>query len=82
MVLSCQSLSVSLAMPTNLISRDHCIFLYGTITILPDDIILMTRHNGVFLTNLTRKHTKHGFRFSSSILETLGKATSCIVFGT
>ena len=75
MVLSCQSLSVSLAMPTNLISRDHCIFLYGTITILPDDIILMTRHNGVFL-------TKHGFRFSSSILETLDKATSCIVFGT
>ena len=36
----------------------------------------------VFLTNLTRNHTKHGFRFSSSILETLDKTTACIVFGT
>ena len=37
---------------------------------------------GVFLTNLTRNHIKHGFRFSGSILETLDKTTACIVFDT
>ena len=36
----------------------------------------------VFLTNLTGNRTKHGFRFSSSILETLDKTTACIVFCT
>ena len=33
LLLSCQSLPVSLAMFTNLIRRDYCISLYGTITI-------------------------------------------------
>ena len=41
-----QSLSVSLAMPTDLIRRDYCISLYATMTILPDDVIMMARHNG------------------------------------
>ena len=46
MLLLCQSLSASLAMPTNLKRRDYCISLYGTMTILSDDIIVMTGHNG------------------------------------
>ena len=46
LLMSCQSLSVSLAMPTNLIRIDYCISLYGTMTVLPDDVIVMTRGNG------------------------------------
>ena len=33
MLLSCQSLSISLEMPTNLIRRDYCISLYRTMTV-------------------------------------------------
>ena len=47
-LLLCQSLSVSLATPTYLIRRDYCISLYGTMAILPDDVIVMTRVNGRF----------------------------------
>ena len=46
LLLSCQGLSVSLAMPTYLIRIDYCISLYGTMTVLPDDVIVMTRGNG------------------------------------
>ena len=46
MLLLSWSLSVSLIMPTDLIRRDYCISLYGTMTTLPDDVIVMTRHNG------------------------------------
>ena len=42
LLLSCQSFSVSLATPT---SRDYCIMLYVTMTILPDDFTVMARHN-------------------------------------
>ena len=45
LLLSCQSLSVSLAKPTNLI-KNYCISVYGNMTILPDDVIMMTRHTG------------------------------------
>ena len=38
---SCHTLSVSQATPTNLIRRDYCISLYGTMTILPDDVIAL-----------------------------------------
>ena len=36
---------MSLATPTNLIRRDHCISLYGTMIIQSDDAIVMARHN-------------------------------------
>ena len=39
--------AVSLAMPANLIRRDYWISLYGTMTILPDDVIVMTRYSGI-----------------------------------
>ena len=45
LLLLCQSLSVSPATPTNLIRRDYCISLYGTMIVLPDDVIVMTRYN-------------------------------------
>ena len=41
-----QHVSVSLAMPTNLIRRDYCVSVYGTMAVLPDDVTLMTRHDG------------------------------------
>ena len=45
-LLSCQSLSVSLATPTNL-KKDRLLYLlYVTMTILPNDVIVMTRDNG------------------------------------
>ena len=45
-LLSCQSLSVSLATPTNL-KKDRLLYLlYVTMAILPNDVIVMTRHNG------------------------------------
>ena len=46
LLLSCQNLFVSLTMPTNLIRRDYCTSLYGTMTIPPDDVIEMTGKNG------------------------------------
>ena len=46
LLVSCQSLSVFLATPTNLITRDYCISLYETMAILPDDVIVMARYNG------------------------------------
>ena len=46
MLLSCQSLSVSLAMPINLVRRGYWISLHGTMAILPDNVTVMTRYNG------------------------------------
>ena len=46
LLLSCQNLFVSLTMPTNLIRRDYCTSLYGTMTIPPDDVIVMAGKNG------------------------------------
>ena len=43
-----QHVSVSLAMPTNLIRRDYCVSVYGTMEVLPDDVTLMTRHGRVY----------------------------------
>ena len=45
-LLSCQSLSVSLATPTNLKKERLLYLLYVTMAILPNDVIVMTRHNG------------------------------------
>ena len=44
-LLSCQSLSVSLATPTNLKKERLLYLLYVTMAILPNDVIVMTRHN-------------------------------------
>ena len=41
-----QNSFVLLTVPTDRIRRDYCISLYATMTILPADVILMTRHNG------------------------------------
>ena len=43
---SCQNFSVSLVTPKNLIRWDYCISFYGTMTILPDNVIVMKRHYG------------------------------------
>ena len=43
-----QHVSVSQAMPTNLIRRDYCVSIYGTMAVLPDDVTLMTRHGRVY----------------------------------
>ena len=45
-LLSCQSLSVSLATPTNLKKERLLYLLYVTMAILPNDVIVMTRRNG------------------------------------
>ena len=45
LLLLSQRLSVWLATPKNLIRRDYRISLYGIMTILPDDVIVMIRHN-------------------------------------
>ena len=45
-LLSCHSLSVSLATPRNLKKERLLYLLYVTIIILPDDLIMVTRHNG------------------------------------
>ena len=45
-LLSCQSLSVSLATPTNLKKERLLYLLYVTMAILPNDVIVMTRLNG------------------------------------
>ena len=45
-LLSCQSLSVSLATPRNLKKERLLYLLYVTMAILPNDVIVMTRHNG------------------------------------
>ena len=37
---------MSLATPTDLKRRDYCISFYVTMAILPDDVIVMTGHNG------------------------------------
>ena len=56
MLLSCQSLSVSLAMPINLIRRGYWISLHGTMAILPDNVTVMTRYNGRIDGDTTNKY--------------------------
>ena len=46
LLFSCQGLSMSLATTTDLKRRDYCISFYVTMTTLPDDVIVMTGHNG------------------------------------